>query len=104
VFDGGPDAEEHRSHADGQLGRTFGDQALLLGVAQGAGVGPHLEGAHQVRGGPAVGPSHEAVAFEPAEVAADGHLRNLEVAREGADLDRLILGHALQHLQASLHR
>ena len=104
VLDGRADAEEHRAHADREVRRALGDQALLLGVVQRAGVGAHLERAHQVRRGAAVGAADEAVALEAAEVAPDGHLGDREVAGQRADLDRLVLGDPLQHLQATFHR
>ena len=75
-----------------------------LRVMQGARVGADLEGPHQVGGGASVGAPHEAVALEPAQVAAYGHLGDLEVARQRADLDGLVLRDPLQHLQAPLDR
>ena len=104
MLDRGADAEEHGAHSDGQLGRALGDDALLPRVVQGARIGAHFEGPDQVGGGASVGTAHEAVAFEAAQVAPDGHLGNLEVARQRADLDGLVLRDPLQHLQAPLDR
>ena len=75
-----------------------------LRVMQRACVGADLEGPDEVRGGAAVGAPHEAVALEAAQVAADGHLGDLEVARQRADLDGLVLRDPLQHLQAPFDR
>src|SRR5215471_452978 len=67
----------------------------------------HLETAgraHHSRGGAPVGPADEAIPVQPAEIPADGHLGDTELAREGAHLDRLVGGDPLQHLDAPLDR
>jgi hypothetical protein len=53
------------------------------------------------RGAP-IGSANETVAFEAAEIAPDGHLRDLEVARERPDLYSLVLRDPLQDLKATL--
>ena len=104
MLDGRADPKEHRAHAHGQLGRALGDDSLLPCVVQRSCVGADLEGPDEVRRGTAVGSSHETVALEPAQIAPYGHLGNLEVASQRADLDRLVLRNPLKHLQAPLDR
>ena len=104
MLDGRADAEEHRANADRQVRSALGDDPLLLRVVQRPRIGADLEGAHQVGRGAAVGSAHEPVALEAAQVAADGHLRDLEVAGQRADLDGLVLRDPLQHLQATFDR
>ena len=71
---------------------------------QRARVRADLEGSDEVCRGAPVGPPDEAVAFEPAKIAPNGHLGDLEVARQRTDLDGLVLRHPLQHLQATFDR
>ena len=63
-----------------------------------------LKGPDEVGGGAAVGSPNEAVALEAAQVAAYGHLGDLEVARQRADLDGLVLRNPLEHLEAPFDR
>ena len=82
-------------------------EALLLGMVEHPGVLADLEGARRAddpRRGAAVGPADEPVAVQAAQVPADGHLGNPELAGQAADLDRLISREPLQDLDAPLDR
>jgi len=49
-----------------------------------------------MRGRPAVGMPEEPILLKPADVPADRHLGDVQLARQLADLDGLLLGDPLQ--------
>jgi hypothetical protein len=76
-------------------------------VVEHAGVLADLEGpdrADHAGGRAAIGTAHKAVPLQAAEIPADGHLGDLELAGEAADLHRLVRRRPLQHLEAPLDR
>ena len=102
MLDRRADTDKHHPDVADVFHRFKPDGPLFGGVLQNAGVDADLERADEMGGRPAVGTSDEAVPLQPTQVTPDGHLRDVEVASQGADLDRLVLGHTLQDLETSL--
>jgi hypothetical protein len=107
LLHGGPDPDEHHPRIGGQFGGPHRDLPFLEGVVQRARVLRDLEapaGADHPGGGATVGPAHETVPVQAAQVPADGHLGYAELARQAAHLDRLVRRDPLQHLDPPLDR
>ena len=104
LLDRRADAEEDRPRALDQAGGAHRDQALLARVLQGARVERDVERAGQVGRRAAVGLAEEAVALEAPDVAADRHLGDAELARELADVDRLLVRDPLEDHVAAIDR
>ena len=93
---GRSDAQEHDARSVQQLSRAHADQSLLPSVLQGPRVEGDVEGPRDVRGGATVRLTQEAVPLEAADIAADRHLRDAQLARQLGDVDRLLRGDARQ--------